>query len=415
MLRRIIIILTLSLLASQINGQFLQSLKEKVKDKTKDRIEQKIDEGIDKTLDGTEDALSGSDEDIEDEEMRADVESNEMKTSAVVKQQDLKTYSKFDFIPGEEVIFFDDFSDVPIGDFPLQWNTTSSAEVVTVNNAPGKWLKLMSEFAYYSPELKVSFPENFTIEFDAIYTGNVDWLLEIYQNNSDYLENGYVPGDAGMSIRFIYEEIVIGNYSNVEEKDDRGQIGQSFGKEINPGEVIRYSIWGQNQRLRVYVNDAKVIDIPRAIPKKYDLNYMRIGCMDAFILGNFRVAVGAPDTRSRLITEGKLVTRGITFDSGSDVIKPESFGILKEIADVLKENSSVRIKIVGHTDSDGADDMNLTLSKKRAAAVKNALSKQFGIDASRMETDGMGESQPVSSNSTPEGKANNRRVEFIKL
>jgi outer membrane protein OmpA-like peptidoglycan-associated protein len=132
-------------------------------------------------------------------------------------------------------------------------------------------------------------------------------------------------------------------------------------------------------------------------------------------IANFRFAVGAPDTRSRLLTEGKLITRGITFDSGSDVIKPESYGVIKEIADVLKENSSLRIKIIGHTDSDGADDMNLTLSKKRSAAVKNTLEKQFGIDASRMETDGKGESEPVSPNNTSEGKANNRRVEFIKL
>jgi outer membrane protein OmpA-like peptidoglycan-associated protein len=88
---------------------------------------------------------------------------------------------------------------------------------------------------------------------------------------------------------------------------------------------------------------------------------------------------------------------------------------LKEIATVLKENPEVKIKIIGHTDSDGKPEMNLELSKKRAISVKNALVKEFGIDEKRMETDGKGQTEPVDSNDTPAGKANNRRVEFVKL
>lgn len=90
-------------------------------------------------------------------------------------------------------------------------------------------------------------------------------------------------------------------------------------------------------------------------------------------------------------------------------------GTLKEIATVLQENPDVRVKIVGHTDSDGADASNMDLSKKRGASVKNELVRNFGIDASRLESDGMGESQPVAPNDTPSNKALNRRVEFIKL
>ena len=119
--------------------------------------------------------------------------------------------------------------------------------------------------------------------------------------------------------------------------------------------------------------------------------------------------------RNKLITEGKLVTYGIYFDVNKDVVKPESYGTLKEIATVLTENPDVRVKIVGHTDSDGADASNLDLSKRRGASVKNELVKTFGIDASRLESDGMGETQPVAPNDTPANKALNRRVEFIKL
>ena len=136
---------------------------------------------------------------------------------------------------------------------------------------------------------------------------------------------------------------------------------------------------------------------------------------DRYLVGNLKFSVGAPDTRNKLITEGKFVTRGILFDVNSDKIRPESYGVLKDIADVLKENAEVKVKIVGHTDSDGKDADNLNLSKRRAEAVKASLAKDFGIDASRLETDGKGESQPVDKNTTAEGKANNRRVEFIKL
>jgi outer membrane protein OmpA-like peptidoglycan-associated protein len=109
------------------------------------------------------------------------------------------------------------------------------------------------------------------------------------------------------------------------------------------------------------------------------------------------------------------VSYGIYFDVNKDVVRPESYGTLKGIVDVMKENPEVRIKIVGHTDSDGSDAANLDLSKRRGAAVKNELVKSFSIDASRLESDGLGKTQPVAPNDTPVNKALNRRVEFIKL
>ena len=132
-------------------------------------------------------------------------------------------------------------------------------------------------------------------------------------------------------------------------------------------------------------------------------------------MNNLRLAVGAPDTRNKLLTEGKFVTSGIHFDVNSDKIKPDSYGILKEVATVLKENEAVKIKIVGHTDSDGDDAKNMELSKKRAEAVKNALTGEFQISNARIEIDGKGETMPLSKNDTPVGKAQNRRVEFIKM
>ncbi len=183
------------------------------------------------------------------------------------------------------------------------------------------------------------------------------------------------------------------------------------------GTENRISIWRQKSRIRLYINEIKVWDLPRAFDPgiKYSMLFNNNLFGGANYLTTLRIAEGAPDTSNKLITEGKLVTRGILFDVNSDKIKPESYGVLKEIGTVLKENPTVKVKIIGHTDSDGDDTQNLDLSKRRAASVKNALATEFGIEPSRMETDGKGESQPSEPNTTPQGKTNNRRVEFVKL
>ena len=168
------------------------------------------------------------------------------------------------------------------------------------------------------------------------------------------------------------------------------------------------------------MNQEKIWDIPKAIAPDAKLNAILFTALyaDANIqhyIGNLRLAVGAPDTRKKMLEQNKWVTHGILFDVNSANIKPESYGTLKEMANVLKEYPDLKVKIVGHTDADGSDAANLELSKKRAASVKAALSKEFNIDEGRMETDGKGESEPIDKNDNPAGKANNRRVEFIKL
>jgi outer membrane protein OmpA-like peptidoglycan-associated protein len=181
------------------------------------------------------------------------------------------------------------------------------------------------------------------------------------------------------------------------------------------------SMWRQGQRLRVYANGQKIWDIPRAFDATSKFNLVTFAMQgsyrpeDYFLLGNIRLAVGAPDTRNKLLSEGKFVTTGITFDINSDKIKPTSYGVLKQIATALTENADVKIKIIGHTDSDGDDAKNLDLSKRRAASVKAALASEFKIDDARMSTDGLGETKPMGDNKTAEGKAQNRRVEFIKM
>jgi outer membrane protein OmpA-like peptidoglycan-associated protein len=196
----------------------------------------------------------------------------------------------------------------------------------------------------------------------------------------------------------------------------QGNSVLSLVKEEKVNHVI---IWVQNRRVRIYHNGAKVLDMPTLLYE--DKKFTRLGFLlyrgasCASYVSNIKITTAAPDTRSKLITEGKLVSYGIYFDVNKDIVKPESYGTLKDIAQVLQQNPQVRVKIAGHTDADGNDASNLDLSKRRAASVKNELVKSFGIDASRLETDGMGETKPVAINDTPSNKALNRRVEFIKL
>jgi outer membrane protein OmpA-like peptidoglycan-associated protein len=172
----------------------------------------------------------------------------------------------------------------------------------------------------------------------------------------------------------------------------------------------------------LWINQEKLFDVPKGIPLNCAMNQLmfQIGNTNykddqyGMFINNIKVATGKPDPRHRLVEEGKFSTTGILFNVNSAAIKPESYGVLKEVADVMKKNEGFKVKIVGHTDSDGTDAANLELSKKRSAAVKAALVEEFGIDASRMETDGKGESVPVGDNKTKEGKGQNRRVEFIK-
>jgi len=412
-------------------------VKEKAKDKTSQKADEKVDEAIDNTLEGVENGVkkifkkkdksknkqkesaqenneeeSNNDENTEENTDNEDNNNKQIGTNNMPAS--LSVYSKFDFIPGEKLIFFDDFSDVNIGDFPLRWNTNASGEVVTADGFAGKWFRLKDDYSYYTPECFTELPENYTVEFDALIVDGCDFDLEIFERAEQDISTDYYPGNGGINIHFLYYEFGWKNWdNNVENSIKSGD--NKLKKEMEENTSKHFSIWIQKTRLRVYLNEEKVLDVPRAIYNNFKFNQFRFCGYSPIMISNVRIAVGLPDTRSRLITEGKLVTRGILFNSGSDKIKPESYGTLKDISTILTENSTIRVKIVGHTDSDGDETTNLDLSKRRALAVKNSLVKDFGIDASRLESDGKGENEPTDKNDTPQGKANNRRVEFIKL
>ena len=439
------------------HAQILKDIGNRIKQRTEQRANQKVDQTIDKGLDQVDNSAkdatkkkdtSGNASNNNSSNKQSDAANHTTTNtttnspdgnSQVIKNADdpgFKTYSKFDFVPGDKVIAYDDFSKDAIGDFPVAWNTNSSGEVVTSSGQQGHWL-MVRKPGRYIPEYIKDLPDNFTFEYDVICNEKFSFYSPAFsiffltgKNGKEALEYSFIPLDkrsgvkigvhpanAGSSGGTVYAESFEDGASVIKNQVNTTQFNSNAGKT-----KLHVSVWRQKQRLRVYVNEEKAYDLPRAFPadKSYSTVLFELwGDMnndnDRYIFGNIKLAVGAPDTRNKLITEGKFVTSGILFDVNSDKIKPESYGVMKDIANVLTENSSVKVKIIGHTDSDGSDADNLALSKKRAESVKASLTKDFGIDATRLETDGKGESQPVDKNTTAEGKANNRRVEFIKL
>ncbi|RYY87383.1 MAG: OmpA family protein [Chitinophagaceae bacterium] len=411
------------------------NVKEKLKEKASQRAETHVDNGIDKSLDAveslgkkkkktkTESATAPAPEAAATPATPAPAGRGAISDSSAPT---LTSYSKFDFVPGEKVVFYEDFSRGAIGDFPVNWNTGGTGEMVTINGIPGRWLK-WSAGVGYAPVLKEPFPENFTLEFDILLTQEGEkpgsyFGINLYSGSKDDFENTEGIGNAGVLL-FTQGEWEIYKWS---EPATGERVGGSSQVHISSlyNKVAHVSIWGQKQRIRVYLDEKKILDLPQGLPAarlnrvKFSNNPGINAANDdqsPVYLTNVRIATGLPDMRSKLLTEGKLVTRGILFDVNSDRIKGESYGTLKEIAQVLIENPGIKVKVVGHTDSDGTDAANLELSRRRAAAVRAALKADFGVDVSNMLTDGKGATVPVSPNTTPEGKANNRRVEFIKL
>jgi outer membrane protein OmpA-like peptidoglycan-associated protein len=338
-------------------------------------------------------------------------------TGKVLGQASGTISGKFDFIPGEKVIFFDDFTNDPVGEFPAKWNSNVGGDIVTHEGSQGKWLRMKAQGGNYIPTLDMKFPENITVEFDVLFPDNAEFVTSYYSEQQQDINANGVPGEAGSEVTLSWSGTEFKSYSTNESDEGKEIASTNDNVSIKLNKVTHVAMWIQKSRYRLYFDTEKVFDIPNGVFQKFVYNRFRFSTSNSesdILIGNFKIAVGAPDTRNQLITKGRFSTSGILFDVNSDKIKAESHACIKEIATVLKENPGVKVAIVGHTDSDGDEAKNLDLSKRRALAVKNYLKDQFGVDITNVRTDGKGEGEPMAANTTPEGKAQNRRVEFIK-
>jgi len=416
------------------DAQLLKKLKKRTQRAAEEAVIRKTEQKVYKETSKKMDTILGNDTQKENSQRKCPVgnqpKNNENEGLANYPKDEnsnklVRVNSKFDFVPGEKIIFYDDFSNDFIGDFPSKWNTNGGGEVVTINDTPNRYFELNGgNRTFYIPDLNFVLPEEYTLEFDLLVKGidnktsSVAKLTVTLSDNNQF-SNGV--NFAKVSIPFCqYTPIGIAVLNSINRIST---IRNSI--DANLREIVLYkphiSIAVNKTRFRMYINQIKYIDIPRLIAPNNLIKYIKFSIRgfaegkEHLFISNVKVAKGGLDLRRQLIKEGKVSTNGILFNVNSSVIKPQSFGIIRQISQVLKQDNLMRLKIIGYTDSDGSEASNLKLSEKRAEAVKKALIEVYGVKSARLFSEGKGESKPVGDNKTKEGKALNRRVEFIKL
>jgi OmpA-OmpF porin, OOP family len=303
-------------------------------------------------------------------------------------------WANYDFVPGERIIFADDFGRDRVGNFPQRFEFRSgNMEIVEWRGK--RWMR--AEGGDFLINLPETLPERFTMEFDLAGSGN------------------------GMEINFATDQR--GNNPRLEigtwfarlrsgSVDGQGELG------LKTDETpIRIRISVDGGYLKLYANEKRALNVPNANVGRSNRIYIFMNGWSGDkprMIADVRIAAGGRALYDALAAEGRVSTQGILFDTGSDRIRPESTPTLKEITAMLREHPELRLTIEGHTDNVGQPATNQTLSERRAAAVKAHLESQ-GIDGSRLQSAGLGDTKPAASNDTPEGRQTNRRVELVRM
>jgi len=424
---KLIIFICCFLFAYPTQAQFWKKLGDKVEKAAERSVERTVEKRTDREVEKSSERVLDSILDAPKKKNNKRKKGEPIIGSANQENSTIVTSSK-DFVSGSKVIYSDTFKNDAVGDFPVTWNTNSSGEVITLDNQEERWLQLgLGEF---TPDGITQIPDNCTFEFDLTVSNNFDWysdgiwvnIIAVKNRQKDFTQwSRFGTGTDGVRLRlkpknFEYTgETEILTYLNRDKIIQNGKNTKQF---TLKNKTVHVALWRQKNRLRVYLNEEKAWDIPRAFgPANYNsISFNTAGGEEEhFYISNLRLAIAGEDTRHALLETGKFETNEILFDVNKAIIKPSSFKILDELGQALADNPEVTIKIIGHTDSDGSADANLKLSEKRAAAIKVYLSNHFPITGNRMQVMGKGETEPIASNATPDGKAKNRRVEFIKL
>ena len=339
--------------------------------------------------------------------------------------EDFSVKTAKDFERGNKIIFQETHQKVAIGDFPGTWNTTGSGEVVTIGNSNTRWLKITS--GLFMPEGLNAIPENSTVEMDIYQTTNhltnvsnlKIMLAALNDKNTEFTSWKDGWGKEGVVLYLCQMDSHGGAMRFWNQINKKTVLKTSSAKTQQfsvKKKMVHLSFWRQGNRLRIYLDDVKVYDLPRAFAgQNYNSLIFSTNAPNEtpFFVSNIVVATDAgADTRHKLLETGSFTTNDILFETGSANIEISSFDILDEIAEVMISNPSKQLTIIGHTDSDGSAESNQALSEKRAKSVKDYLVIRSKISADRITTLGRGESQPVANGNTADAKAQNRRVEF---
>lgn len=334
-----------------------------------------------------------------------------MQTQAAAPQQQAAPASspqpemttlKSTFVPGEKTIFYDDFTDMSPDEAPPHFKIRGSAPEL---RAAGKIRQLsITQRGSIFPNL-TALPKNFTFEAEIKVDGGRRALATLTFYSKD---------------KAVFAWTTTANGAEAEQVASLKIPYQELGRKrvpMNWNEPVKLALWVQNGRIRTFLNGEKQLDSNQVnLPEinKVEIAHDFYGANQAIGYRMVRFAESTPDFSQTINASGRYVSHGILFDTDSDRLKPESAPVIQAIARGIETNPNLKLRIEGHTDSVGNAAHNLDLSKRRAEAVKAVLASQFKVDASRLTTAGLGAAKPIDSNDTPQGRAQNRRVEFVK-
>lgn len=419
----IITIIFISTFTVSVLAQFNIDLEKKVTNKVNKEMNDAVDDAIDETAETVK--SGGKDDDNETKETKTttteskntpdeNVEtSSENSTSDNVIETELVIWSNYDFVAGEKIIFEDLLVGEENGEFPSRWDLLSgSAEIASLNGENVIHFSNSNSIVFPLMDKKDFLPEVFTVEFDVFFEdGGAKWSdiykVRFYEGIGN---SARIDGKNVSPIEIGWNHVTMGQFggktkSYVDEKKN----WQPKWKHI--------AIAFNKRSLKVYMNEERMLNIPNLgyKPKMFSIGgHYDDRNINMSSIKNIRINEGGKKLYDRIVAEGKIVTHGILFDVNKSTIKNESMGTINEIVELMTEHSELNFRIDGYTDGEGEESYNQKLSEERAAAVQSLLI-QSGINASRLETKGYGESNPIDTNSTPEGRANNRRVEFVKI
>ena len=401
-MKKIIFLIAITFLGATVSPA--QSILDKIKIKTKQRADNKVDNAIDKGLDKVEDASKGKNNQADNSNNASDQKQNSNSSSA----PSLKVYQNYDFVPGDKILFEDNFTDDQDGEFPAHWELISGQAVA--NKIKGELALFLTEGNYVrvKPRMKTEsyLTDPFTVEYDMYSVPGaygVITMLKYKNKDEDY--------ESESSVSVGHSEVSYGGKVSFSKSLSEGVGGENFDNKWH-----HVAIAYKNKQLKIYVDQNRILVVPDTKVNFERAEFAGIGDeKNPIVFKNVRIAAGGDmNMIGKKFTESKIVTHGINFDIDKATIKPESMGTLNMIVQVLKDNPDIKFEVDGHTDNSGTAAHNLTLSQQRADAVKDQLVK-MSIDASRLSAKGFGDSKPISDNTSLEGKANNRRVEFVKM
>ena len=410
-------VLTLGSLPSSTEAQFGKRLKDAVKRTAEDKAIQKatdeeskaIDDAVEGDGDTAQAAAASAAAPRTDSARAGTPATGTAPAPAGTTPAEKKVWANYDFVPGQRTLFFTDFTEDEVGNFPQRLEfKTGGMEIVEFEGGQ-RALKATTESDFIIP-LPEILPDKFTIELDVINRnsrGTAANTLEL-AGGRDGLKNGE------------FSEIGWGHYSvnlsggpvqtDIPNKEE--DVQRYVGKPTN------FRILGDGKYLKMYADEKRVANVPNANFKRDKALFVRLEARDdadnAVYVTRIRVAESQKTVYDALNATGRWTTQGILFDIGKADVKPESTPTLKQIAAALKDHPELKVEIQGHTDNAGKADANLKLSQARAEAVKSALTGEFGVKGEQLTAKGYGDTKPSADNKTAEGRANNRRVELVK-